>query len=50
LTVGVAAVFAPNLLVSAGLAVPLGEGRDRFFDYQLGFRANWFFGPYGRGM
>lgn len=47
-TVGVTALIGTNTLVQAGLVVPLREGEDRFFDYQFGIRANWFFGPTAR--
>jgi hypothetical protein len=50
LTLGAAAVVRPSLMVSVGLVLPLRDGRDGFFDYQFGIRANWFFGPYGRGL
>jgi len=45
LTVGASALFGSNLLVSAGMVFPLRDAPDRFFDYQFGLRANWFFGP-----
>ena len=45
LTVGASALFGSNLLVSAGMVFPLRDAPDRFFDYQFGIRANWFFGP-----
>jgi hypothetical protein len=47
LSVGAAALIGSNLLVNVGMAFPLREGTDRFFDYQLGIRANWFFGAGG---
>jgi hypothetical protein len=52
LTLGATALVDSNLMVSAGLALPLRTAPDRTFDYQFGVRANWFFGPgvRGRGM
>ncbi|HVK10781.1 MAG TPA: hypothetical protein VM597_18580 [Gemmataceae bacterium] len=47
-SVGMTALFGSNMMVMAGLVVPLREGEDRFFDYQFGVRANWFFGPTAR--
>lgn len=44
-TVGASAQFGTNLLVSAGVVMPLRGGDNRFFDSQIGLRANWFFGP-----
>jgi hypothetical protein len=49
-SLGVAAVVGSNCLVSAGMAFPLGEGTNGFFNYQVGVRANWFFGPTARDM
>ena len=45
LTLGASAQFGTNLLVNAGLVIPIGGGNNEFFDYQFGLRANWFFGP-----
>ncbi len=45
LTVGATAQIGTNLLVSAGLVMPLSDGANKFFDYQFGLRASWFFGP-----
>ena len=42
---GVAMYLDRNLLVSGSLSLPLKTGGDRFFDYQLGLRMSWFFGP-----
>jgi hypothetical protein len=50
MTTGFSALLGSNLLLTAGLVVPLGGDGDRFFDYQLGFRANWFFGPTAQDM
>ena len=47
-SVGMTALFGSNMMVMAGLVVPLREGENRFFDYQFGVRANWFFGPTAR--
>jgi hypothetical protein len=43
-----AAVLVGSFYVNVGMVVPLRDGPDKFFDYQLGIRANYFFGP-GRG-
>jgi hypothetical protein len=48
LSTGITAQFGTNSLVSLGVAVPLNSGLNRFFDYQIGVRANWFFGPTAR--
>jgi hypothetical protein len=45
LTSGVAVYFDSNLLVSAAVSLPMKSGPDKFFDYQVGVRASWFFGP-----
>ncbi|HJZ89822.1 MAG TPA: hypothetical protein VKE40_03045, partial [Gemmataceae bacterium] len=45
LTLGAAAFVGSNLLVSAGVVLPLRGNGDKFFDYQAGVRASWFFGP-----
>src|SRR5262245_3265260 len=50
ITTGFTAMLGSNLLLTGGLVVPVGGDGDRFFDYQLGFRANWFFGPTARDM
>src|SRR5262249_8339013 len=42
---GPAAAFGNKRMIMAGLVVPLGDGDTRFFDYQFGVRANWFYGP-----
>jgi len=47
-SVGLTALFGSNLMVMAGLVVPLRDGDNRFFDYQVGVRANWFYGPTAR--
>jgi hypothetical protein len=48
LSTGVVAQFGNNCTLSLGAAFPLkGEG-NRSFDYQLGIRANIFFGPTAR--
>jgi hypothetical protein len=44
-SVGLTALFGNNLMIMAGLVVPLRDGDNRFFDYQFGVRANWFYGP-----
>jgi len=50
LTLGAAAFVGDNLLVSAGVAIPVRGDGDRFFDYQAGVRVNWFFGPTAYAM
>jgi len=47
-TVGLSALFGSNLMIMTGLVVPLRDGDNRFFDYQFGIRANWFYGPTAR--
>src|SRR5262245_35726605 len=47
-TVGLTALFGSNLMIMTGLVVPLRDGDNRFFDYQFGVRANWFYGPTAR--
>ncbi len=48
LSTGVVAQFGDNCTLSLGAAFPLKEGTNRSFDYQLGVRANFFFGPTAR--
>ena len=48
LSAGVTAQVGTNLLVTVGAAVPLRSGTDKFFDYQIGARASWFFGATAR--
>jgi hypothetical protein len=48
LTAGAVAQIGDNLNMSLGAVVPLKNGDDRFFDWQVGFRASWFFGPTAR--
>lgn len=43
-----AAVVVDSFYLNVGLAIPLRDGPDKFFDYQFGIRANYMFGP-GRG-
>src|SRR5262249_20377071 len=45
---GFVAQIADNFTLALGAAFPLKGGTDRSFDYQLGIRANWFFGPTAR--
>lgn len=47
-TLGVAALIGPNLFVNLGFAFPLRQAPDRSFDYQVGLRASYYFGSYGR--
>lgn len=49
LALGVAAQIGPSLFVNLGFAFPLRTAPDRSFDYQLGLRASWYFGSFGRG-
>jgi hypothetical protein len=42
------AQIGENFTLALGAAFPLKWGTDRSFDYQLGIRANWFFGPTAR--
>jgi hypothetical protein len=44
LSTGATAQFGDNLHVTAGVTAPVRDGNDRFGDYQLGLRVNWFFG------
>lgn len=48
LTAGVAAQFGNNLLMNVGAVAPLRKDFDRVFDYQIGVRASYFFGPTAR--
>jgi hypothetical protein len=47
-TLGVAALIGPNLFVNLGFAFPLRQAPDRSFDYQVGLRASYYFGSFGR--
>jgi len=44
LSAGVVAQIQDNVNLSAGVTSPLRTGNNRFGDYQLGVRLNWFFG------
>lgn len=48
LTAGIVAQMGNNLNVNVGCVAPLRDDFDRFFDYQVGVRANYFFGPTAR--
>lgn len=48
LTAGFVSQFGDNLNVAVGAVAPLKSGFDRFFDAQVGVRANYFFGPTAR--
>jgi hypothetical protein len=48
LSAGIITQVGDNLNLSAGIAVPLKRESDRFFDYQIGIRASYFFGPTAR--
>lgn len=45
LTAGVMTNIGDSLNISIGMATPLRNEPDRNFDYQIGIRANWFYGP-----
>lgn len=44
LSLGVTTLIGDNLNLATGLVVPLRDGDDKTFDYQLGVRANYFYG------
>jgi hypothetical protein len=44
LTTGVNAIIRQRLSAMLGVVLPLRTGGDRFFDYQIGLRLNYFFG------
>lgn len=48
LTAGVSSQIGDNLNLAIGAVAPLKGGDDRFFDYQIGVRASWFFGATSR--
>jgi hypothetical protein len=48
ISTGFMAQIGENFTLSIGAAFPLKNGPDRSFDYQLGLRVNWFFGPTAR--
>jgi hypothetical protein len=48
LSAGFITQFANNLNLAVGAAAPLRTRDDRTFDYQVGVRASWFFGPTAR--
>ena len=45
ISTGLNFLFNNRLNVITGLVVPLGGSGNKFFDYQIGVRANWLFGP-----
>lgn len=47
-TIGLVADFANNLNLGIGAVLPMRDGQNRTFDYQIGMRLNWFFGPTAR--
>ena len=49
-TLGANAIWSNNLLTAVGLSLPLRSGNDRTFDYQLGLRLSYFYGPTARQM
>ncbi len=48
LTAGVVCQIGDNINLSVGGVAPVTQGTDRNFDYQVGVRANIFFGPTAR--
>ncbi len=48
ITGGATAQIADNWNVSVGASAPLRSGDDKAFDYTVGARVNYFFGPTGR--
>ena len=50
LTAGVLSQVRDNLTVALGVVSPLREQINRSFDYQLGLRVNFFFGPTARSQ
>lgn len=48
LSLGVTTLWGRNLATSLGLVVPLRDDYDRFFDYQIGTRASYYFGATAR--
>jgi hypothetical protein len=48
LTSGFISQVRDNLTLTFGLVAPLRPSDNRSFDYQIGFRANYFFGPTSR--
>ena len=49
-TFGANAIWSNGLLTSAGVSLPLRSGDDRTFDYQLGIRLSYFYGPQARQL
>lgn len=48
ISAGWATQLANNFLINVGAVAPLKSSNDRYFDYQVGVRTNWFFGPTAR--
>ena len=48
MTIGAVTQIGRNLNMSGGVVVPLSDEDDRFFDFQFGLRASYFFGPTGQ--
>lgn len=48
LSFGATAQLGDTANMTLGVAAPLKRESDRFFDYQVGFRFNWFYGPTAR--
>lgn len=48
LSTGFVTTLSNNTTISVGAAFPLRTGQNRTFDYQIGVRANWFYGDTNR--
>jgi hypothetical protein len=48
MSAGFLSQLGDDFLLTTGIVVPLKGGDDRAFDYQVGVRANWFFGAADR--
>jgi len=48
ISAGATARFGDDLHVTAGVTIPIHDGNDRFGDFQVGLRVNWFFGGANR--
>jgi hypothetical protein len=47
LAAGVNTLFSNRLNMIAGIVVPVSSGISKFFDFEVGLRFNWLFGPGG---
>jgi hypothetical protein len=45
ISAGFATLMSDNLMIMFGAAAPLRQDSDKGFDYQIGFRASYYFGP-----